>query len=64
MAEAQYEHLDVHWRHVAFVVRRHPETQKLQRQAVLIDLGRVSRLPSAEANAKTNAVRRMLAALA
>ena len=64
MSEAQYEHLDVHWRHVAFVVHRHPGTNQLQRQAVLIDLGRVARLPSADHSVKAEAVLRMLAALA
>jgi len=64
MAEAQYEHLDVHWRHVAFIAHWHPDTNELQRQAVLIDLGRVSRLPSADDSAKAEAVVRMLAALA
>lgn len=64
MAGAQYEHLDVHWRHVAFVVQRHAGTNALQRHALLIDLGRVSRLPSADASVKADAVMRMLAALA
>ena len=65
MAEAQYEHMDVHWRHVAFLLHRDPNTNtnKLQRQAVLIDLGRVERLPSATPNVKAAAVARMLAAL-
>jgi hypothetical protein len=63
MADAQYEHLDVHWRHVAFVVQRHSETRKLQRQAVLIDLGRVDRLSSIEDSVKASAIQRMMAAL-
>jgi len=64
MADAQYEHKDVRWRHVAFMLHRHPDTKQLQRQAVLIDLGRVERLPSTEASVKTAAVARMLVALA
>ena len=63
MADAQYEHTDVHWRHVVFIVKRNARTKKLHRQAVLIDLGRVERLPSATPSAKEAAVARMLAAL-
>jgi hypothetical protein len=63
MAEAQYEHMDVHWRHVAFLIHRPLNSNKLQRQAVLIDLGRVGRLSSATPSIKAAAVERMLAAL-
>ncbi len=63
MAEAQCEHMDVHWRHVAFLFHRDPSTQRLQRQAILIDLGRVEQLPSTDAKVKQAAVARMLAAL-
>jgi hypothetical protein len=63
MAEALYEHMDVHWRHVGFIIHLDPGTSKLHRQAVLIDLGRVERLTSASPRAKAAAVARMLAAL-
>lgn len=63
MAKTQHEHMDVHWRHVAFILYRSPNTNKLQRQAVLIDLGRVERLPSPSPGVKSAAVKRMGAAL-
>lgn len=63
MAEAQYEHLDVHWRHVAFIVGIDPRTKNLKRQSVLIDLGRVERLPTNDLSSKRAAEQRMLDAL-
>jgi hypothetical protein len=61
MAEAHFEHLDVHWRHVAFVVHR--QNDRLKRQAVLIDLGRVEPLTSADISVTNAAVARMQDAL-
>ena len=59
MADAQFEHLDVHWRHVAFIIKQHPRSRRLYRQAVLIDLGQVARLTNTT-SVRTAAVARML----
>lgn len=63
MADKAHSHEDVHWRHVAFLVHKDASTGKLGRQAVLIDLGRVASLPTADARSKEDATAAMLAQL-
>jgi hypothetical protein len=63
IADRQHEHTDMHWRHIAFLIFRDGISQKLRRQAILIDLTRVQRLPSLEANVKREAIRRMMCPL-
>jgi hypothetical protein len=63
MVEKQYEHLDVHWRHVAFLLLR-GSNNALVRHSILIDLTRVEKLQSTDVTSKAEAIERMLASLA
>lgn len=63
MAEAGYEHEDMHWRHVAFIVERDSQSSAVARRPVLIDLTRIKQLPARDEATVDAAVSNMMEAL-